>query len=53
MQKSHEIQRTAQLLRFSVIYRVGGPKSIPHFTPETGMGSRAKNLSFKRVEVNL
>jgi site-specific DNA recombinase len=34
-------------LRFSAVYRVGGSKSLPLFTPETGGGSRAKNRSFK------
>ena len=35
-------------MRFSAVYRVGGSKSLPLFTPETGGGSRAKNRSFKR-----
>jgi site-specific DNA recombinase len=35
-------------LRFSAVYRVGGSKSLPLFTPETGGGSRAKNRSFKQ-----
>ena len=36
-------------MRFSAVYRVGGSKSLPLFTPETGGGSRAKNRSFKRA----
>jgi site-specific DNA recombinase len=35
-------------LRFSAVYRVGGSKSLPLFTPGTGGGSRSKNRSFKR-----
>ena len=35
-------------MRFSAVYGVGGPRSLPLFTPETGGGSRAKNRSFKR-----
>jgi len=35
-------------LRFSAVYRVGGSKSLPLFTPETGVGSRAKKFRFKR-----
>ena len=37
-------------MSFSAVYRVGGSKSLPLFTPETGGGSRAKNRSFKRWE---
>jgi len=39
-------------LRFSAVYRAGGSKSLPLFTPETGGGSRAKNRSFKRCAEN-
>ena len=35
-------------MRFSTVSGVGGAKSLPLFTPETGGGSRAKNRSFKR-----
>jgi site-specific DNA recombinase len=35
-------------LRLSAVYAVGGAKSLPLFAPETGVGSRAKNRSFKR-----
>lgn len=35
-------------MRFSAVYRVGGSKSLPLFTPETGGGSRAKKFRFKR-----
>ena len=37
-------------MRFSAVYGVGGPRSLPLFTPETGVGSRAKNRSFKRCQ---
>ena len=40
-------------MRFSAVYRVGGSKSLPLFTPETGGGSRAKNRSFKHVKRNI
>ena len=36
-------------MRFSAVYRVGGSKSLTLFTPETGVGLRAKSRSFKRV----
>jgi len=35
-------------LRFSTVSGVGGSKSLPLFTPETGVGLRAKSRSFKR-----
>ena len=35
-------------MRFSAVYRAGGSKSLPLFTPETGVGSRAKKFRFKR-----
>ena len=35
-------------MRFSTVSGVGGSKSLPLFTPETGVGLRAKSRSFKR-----